>query len=146
MPFKLGFWSQEKNKQVALNQPARLRRKYLSFPEKWLPRTELWILIVGLACTAWGKLIIVKRHTPPNVLSALVYVVLPDVLFFLIIFLAIFGLYLLKPSNFAARCALILAVLVFAWSAFNVGWLIASGVRFPIPLFLFAYGRGWYFL
>ncbi|GAF86452.1 unnamed protein product, partial [marine sediment metagenome] len=115
--------------QTGPDQPSREHRKCRKFLKRWLPRTEVLILLAGLVCTVLGKLVIVQRENPANLFAELAHVVLPDILFFAVIFLIISCLYILKPSAFSARCALVIAALVSVWSVLNVGWLIKSGVQ-----------------
>ncbi len=46
------------------------------------PRTETWILCIGLACTFFGKFIMLRRQTPPGGLAETIHVVSPDLIFF----------------------------------------------------------------
>lgn len=94
-----------------------------------MPRTETLILLVGLACTVWGKLMMLRQQDTPSILIDLMKVMLPDVLFVASVFLLISCLYLLKPSVFAARGALLIAALVSTWAVLNAAWLITSGVQ-----------------
>ena len=80
-----------------------------------MPGTETLILLVGLVCTSWGKMAVIQRQNPPALLTEFARVVFPDVLFFTAVFLVISCLYMLKPSTFAARCGLLIAVLVSVW-------------------------------
>jgi glucan phosphoethanolaminetransferase (alkaline phosphatase superfamily) len=94
-----------------------------------IPRTEALILAIGLGCTIWGKLTIIQRQGPPNFLTQLTQVVLPDLLFFTVILFIVFCLYTLKPSALTARCTLVIAATVSVWSVLNAGWLIKTGVQ-----------------
>jgi len=94
-----------------------------------VPRAEVWILLGGLACTIWGKLTIItsgKLTVGPGQLSL---VVLPDILFVIAVAVLISFLYVLKPSSFSARCALLISVVVSGWSVLNTGWLMRSGAQ-----------------
>jgi len=104
--------------------PGRLRSLGLI-----MPRIEGMILLAGFVCTALGKLVAVRSHGLPGLSATLVTVMLPDLLFFAGAALLIRCLYMLRPSPFAARCALLMAVIVVLWSVLNTGWLMASGVQ-----------------
>jgi len=94
-----------------------------------MPRTEYLILLIGLACTIYGKLVVMRSYGSAGVLADLVKVVFPDVLFFAAVALVIRCIYILKPSVFVARCALLIAALLVIWSVFNTTWLLKSGVQ-----------------
>ena len=96
---------------------------------RWLPRTETVILLGGLACTVWGKLVIIARQRPESGFVDSLAVVLPDIFFFFAVALLIRLLYILKPSVAVARCALVMATAVSVWSVCNTGWLMRSGVQ-----------------
>lgn len=98
-------------------------------------------MLIALACTVFGKLIIVQRQHPPKLLVELLPVLLPDFLFFSVAFLLFNGLYLLRPSAGIIRLNLLLAGLIFLWSVLNAAWLIASGVQLQ-PGILFVLLRG----
>ena len=93
------------------------------------PRTEIWILLVGLVCTGFGKFIIVQRQNPPQLPVELFPVLLPDFLFFSSVFLFINALYLFRPSKGIIRFNLLFVGLICLWSVLNAVWLIASGVQ-----------------
>ncbi|MBN2271422.1 MAG: sulfatase-like hydrolase/transferase [Sedimentisphaerales bacterium] len=104
-----------------------------------MPRIEVLILLVGLLCTVFGKLMVVRSYKPESVAAETAAVTFPDLLFFAIVALLIRCLYIIKPSVLCARCALLIAAIVAAWSVLNTGWLINSGVQLqPGILVLFA--------
>ncbi len=114
--------------------------------KRWKPRTEILILLVGLACTILGKLIIILHQTPPLLLSEIVGVVLPDILFFAVIFLVISCLYAIKPTIFVVRVVMIISILISSWSILNFGWLIKSGTQFQPSILTVAirnFGEVW---
>jgi glucan phosphoethanolaminetransferase (alkaline phosphatase superfamily) len=102
-----------------------------------LPRIDVLILLFGLACTIWGKLVLVGTYKPANYLPEMV-VIAPDVLFFAAVALFIRFFYILRPSAWIARCAVLIASLVAIWSVLNTRWLLKTGVQLqPGVLFLF---------
>jgi len=103
--------------------------QYKGVLKRWIPRTESWILLIGLVCTVSGKVLMMQRQSPPDFSAELVRVLFPDVLFFSFVFLAIRCLYIAKPSAVTARFALVIGVLVSAWSVLNMAWLVASGLQ-----------------
>ena len=94
------------------------------------PRTETWILCIGLACTFFGKFIMLRRQTPPGGLAETIHVVSPDLIFFTGVFLLFRMLYIIHFSRWMARGTLIISITVTGWSALNTGWLFESGVQF----------------
>lgn len=128
-------------KQIAPNESPCHREKAQGLLRLWMPRVETLILLIGLACTVWGKLIIVLRQNPPGSFAESAQVILPDVLFFSAVFLFISFLYMLKPSVWIARFALTISALVLTWSVLNSVWLIESGVQLqPGILMVLAHG------
>jgi len=94
-----------------------------------LPRIETLIILLALGCTAWGKWLKLGQMNPPGTAYELVLVVLPDLVFFGLVFVLIRALYLLRPTRGMARIGLSLSSLVAVWAVLNVGWLIESGVQ-----------------
>ncbi|MBN1845631.1 MAG: LTA synthase family protein [Sedimentisphaerales bacterium] len=60
----------------------------------------------------------------------MMHVLAPDLLFFAGVFLLVRLAYLIRPSAWTARGALLFSVLVTAWSILNTCWLFESGVQF----------------
>jgi membrane-anchored protein YejM (alkaline phosphatase superfamily) len=117
------------DKQTKTVQPFCADAKHRRLLKLLLPRIETFILFAGLACTVWGKLVILRPQKPPSLFYELALVAFPDVLFFAAVGLVISCLYLLKPSAFTARCTLLISVLVSTWSVLNTGWLVRSGAQ-----------------
>ena len=105
------------------------KKRFQESLKSLVPRIETLLLAMGLVCTIWSKLIIIRLQKPPNLFAELTQVVYPDVLFFTAVFLVIHCLYLLKPSALSARCALVIAILVSFWSVLNTGWLTETGAQ-----------------
>ena len=94
-----------------------------------IPRIEVWILLGGLVCTFWAKLSVVSSETSPVQAWEVMLGVLPDVLFVFAVAVLISFLYVIKPSAFSARFALLISVFVSGWSVLNAGWLMRSGAQ-----------------
>lgn len=92
-------------------------------------RAEMFLLFVGFVCTVCGKGIIIHRQNLSNEFLQTAYAAVPDIFFFASVVLLINFLYLLKPSAFMARAALLIVGLIAVWSLLGFGWLIKSGVQ-----------------
>ena len=98
---------------------------------KWLvrQRPERIALFIGLACTLFGKIVIIYRQGPSEVTAPFAHVIFPDLVFFTLTTLIINFLYAINPSKATARFALIISLVVVSWSILNTAWLIRSGVQ-----------------
>lgn len=96
---------------------------------RWLPRTDSFMLFLGLGCTLSGKLIVLIRHRPEFLFAPAVQALVPDVLFFSLVALLIRCLFILKPSRSVGRIALLIATVVLAWSVTDMFWMLQSGVQ-----------------
>jgi len=94
------------------------------------PRIETLFLILSMVCVVLGKAVVLRGDTPPGGFLDLVQVVLPDVVFFIAVFLLYQGLYEWKASAWTARLALLLSFVIAVWSVLNLGWLLESRVQF----------------
>jgi glucan phosphoethanolaminetransferase (alkaline phosphatase superfamily) len=126
---RLPPWLRFEKEQEKPVKPSADEGRVRSPLKLWLPRAEIIILIIGFACTIYGKLAILQRQKSPNLLAELSRVTFPDVLFFAAVLLLISCLYMLKPSAFIARCAMVVATLISTWSVLNLAWLMESGVQ-----------------
>ena len=100
-------------------------QKFLSV----VPRIEVLLLIVGLLCIVCGKWMFFAHQEIPNLWSAFLFVLLPDLLFFFWVLFFVTLLYMLKPSVFIARLTLLISVFYASWSLSNTAWLMRSGVQ-----------------
>jgi len=116
--------------KTALNPSRTWLRQFVSACVRRNPRTESWILSIGLACTFMGKFLILRRQTLSGGLVGIVHVMSSDLIFFTGVFLLFRMLYLIQLSRWMARGILLGSVLVAGWSVLNTGWLIESGVQF----------------
>ncbi len=111
-----------------------------------LPRTESCILLVGLACTVFAKLIILQHQNLPFFFIELLRVVFPDIFFFIAVFALIRCLYILRQSVVMARISLLIAAVVAVWSVLNAVWLLHSGVQLQpgiLKVFIFDLKKLW---
>ncbi|MCK4753307.1 MAG: sulfatase-like hydrolase/transferase [Planctomycetes bacterium] len=129
-----GLRQGKKEKKPELLPKLQIRSKALKFPK---PRIESGVLLIGLACTVFGKLIMILRQEPPHLFLELMQLTFPDIVFFAAVFVVIHGLYALKPSIWITRLALLSAILFAVWSVLDVGWLTKCGVQLqPAVLFM----------
>ena len=122
--------------EIVLNSSCTWLRQFVSACMRRNPRTETWILCIGLGCTFYGKFIMLRRQTPPGGMLDMMHIILPDLIFFVGVFLLIRVLYLIRLSRWMARGILLLSVLVTGWSVLNTGWLFESGVQFQPGILL----------
>jgi len=111
-----------------------------------IPRVEILLLLAGLGCTILGKMAVVRSYAPADFVTETAIVAFPDILFFAIVALLIRLMYVLKPSAFCARCAILIAAIVVVWSVLNTAWLMVSGVQLQpgiLTLFLFDFKDIW---
>jgi hypothetical protein len=103
------------------------------------PDIETILLFVGLTATAVAKQTVLARIRQSFFLPDLISVMVPDLFFFLSLYVLFCLLYMLRPSRSTARLILILAVLTTVWSFLNALWLMRSGAQLqPGILILFA--------
>jgi hypothetical protein len=86
------LWTRKK--QTPPQKPPRPIPRWLRALRVCLPRIDVLILLFGLACTIWGKLVLVGTYKPANYLPEMV-VIAPDVLFFAAVALFIRFFYIL---------------------------------------------------
>jgi phosphoglycerol transferase MdoB-like AlkP superfamily enzyme len=103
--------------------------KYIDKINKYLPRSETIIIFIGLICTVLAKAVILKIRGPQALSRGFIYVVFPDVIFFVAVFSSICILYVISPSLWMSRIALLISMPVLLWSILNAGWLIESGIQ-----------------
>ena len=126
MFLKLPAGLRQGKKKPKLLHKLKNKSKATKFPK---PRIESVVLLIGLACTVLGKLIMILRQEPPQLALELMQLTFPDIVFFAVVFVVIHSLYALKPSVWIARLALLCAILFTAWSVLDVGWLTKCGVQ-----------------
>jgi lipoteichoic acid synthase len=105
-----------------------------------LPNAETILLFAGIIVTLLAKKATLAGIRETFVLSDLVSIIIPDLLFFLTVYMFFCILYLLRPSRAVARLVLIVAALIVLWSFLNALWLIRSGVQLQ-PGVLVLFGR-----
>jgi phosphoglycerol transferase MdoB-like AlkP superfamily enzyme len=110
-----------------------------------MPRTEVVILLIGFICTVSGKFVLLRRHEVSDLLLGTLSVIYPDIMFFFVVLLLIFFLHVLTPVAVAARCALLIAVSVSAWSIVDATWLIKCGAQLQPAVVMLLFHCFWEF-
>ncbi len=99
-----------------------------------LPRIETVILLAGLLCNAYGKLVMLRGHEYMDSWT-LIRAVATDVAFFGGAAILFEMIRVRLPMALATRLPMIIAVLLCAWSVANMAWLIATGIQIHISVF-----------
>lgn len=103
-----------------------------------LPRLETVLLLVGLACTVYGKYVGLRQRGD-LAWDTWATASASDVAFFSGLAILWVLLRASLPARLAARLPTLLALPVCAWSVANMAWLIATGVQIHIAVFASLY-------
>jgi arylsulfatase A-like enzyme len=95
----------------------------------WAHRTESLILSAGFLCTAVAKGVALNDNASSISWLGILRIILPDLVFFLAVYVILRLLYRVHPSVWSARFGLLISILVGGWSLLNAAWLLCSGVQ-----------------
>ncbi|MCZ6697966.1 MAG: sulfatase-like hydrolase/transferase [Planctomycetota bacterium] len=108
--------------------PARIRRFWAA-----LPRVEVGLLLIALACTLYGKLHVLRGGPSTGLFISRVW--LSDIAFFSVVSFLIALSYKIFSWRIVSRLAVVVSVLIVVWSAGNMAWLVATGVQIHVDVF-----------